>query len=280
MTDILQIDIEKVLAEKNPKLAKRLPRFVIQFIKRVIHQDDINQFLRDNSDKQGIKFAEALIRDFGINMVVINQENIPRQGRFLFVANHPLGGIESMGFMKLVHDVFPEQIRFPVNDILLNLKNFDPIFIPINKFGSQTKDGIRLYNEVYASDFQLLYYPAGLVSRKINGKVVDLEWKKTFVQKAVQYQRDIVPIFIDAQNTKRFYRVARWRKRLGIKASLETFLLPSEFYHAQNKTINYIIGKPISYTIFDKRKKPLEWAAQVKDYVYQLKENPNAEFKI
>jgi len=135
MTDILQIDIEKVLAEKNPKLAKRLPRFVIQFIKRVIHQDDINQFLRDNSDKQGIKFAEALIRDFGINMVVINQENIPRQGRFLFVANHPLGGIESMGFMKLVHDVFPEQIRFPVNDILLNLKNFDPIFIPINKFG-------------------------------------------------------------------------------------------------------------------------------------------------
>ena len=280
MSDILQIDIEKVIRDKNPALAKRMPRFLIQFIKRLIHQDEINAFLRKYHNYRGIDFVKAVIDEFGIQSVIVNKDHLPRSGRYLFVANHPMGGIESMGFMKLVYDVFPEQIRFPVNDILLNLKNFDPIFVPINKFGAQTKEGIRRYNEVYASDYQVLYYPAGLVSRKINGKIMDLEWKKTFIQKAVQFKRDVVPIYIDAQNSKRFYRVASWRKALGIKAGIETFLLPDEFYRARNKTIRYIVGKPISYTIFDKQKKPKEWAEAVKKYVYQLKHQPHLEFKI
>ena len=272
------IDIEEILANKNPQLAKRMPRFILKWIKRIIHQEDINQFLIKHQDKKGIDFAQAIIDDFQITLKVNGQENIPKDGRYIFVANHPLGGLESIGFMRLVYDAFPEQIRFPVNDVLLNLKNFNPIFVPINIYGALGRDASKQMIDLYDSDNQILFYPAGMVSRKIKGQIVDSEWKKTFLSKAVASKRHIVPVHIDAQNSKRFYRIWTWRNLFGIKANLEMFLLPDESFKAKKKTIVYTIGKPIPYKVFNKKYNHRKWAQKVKAHVYALKENPKLCF--
>ncbi len=277
--DLFLIDIEKVIADKNPKLAKRMPRFVLSWIKRILHQDEINQFLIKHQDKKGIDFAQAIIDDFNLTIKIKGKENLPEEGRYIFIANHPMGGMESQGFMRLVNDAFPGKIRFPVNDVLLNLKNFDPIFVPINKYGAMNKESSRQIIDLYASDYQILFYPAGMVSRKIKGRIIDPEWKKTFLTKAISSKRDIVPVYIDAENSKRFYRLGVWRKFFGIKANLEMFLLPDELYRAKNKTITYTVGKPISYEIFDKTHNYKDWVQKVKDYIYSLKDNPDKIFE-
>ncbi len=278
--DLFLVDVEKVFAEKNPRLAKRMPRFILSWIKRILHQEEINRFLIKHQDKKGIDFAQAIIDDFQLTIKVNGKENLPKKGRYIFIANHPMGGMESQGFMRIVNDVFPGQIRFPVNDVLLNLKSFDPIFVPINKYGALNRESSKQMLELYHSDYQILFYPAGMVSRKIKGKIIDPEWKKTFLSKAIESKRDIVPIYIDAQNSKKFYRIGVWRKFLGIKANLEMFLLPEELYRAKNKVITYTIGKPISYKIFDKTYNYYDWVQKVKDYVYSLRENPDKTFKI
>lgn len=273
--DVFLIDIEKVFAEKNPRLAKRIPKFIYRYLKRILHVDEINEFLITYKDKKDIDFADAIIESFKIKIDVRGKENLPKEGRYIFVANHPMGALESMGFLRIVYDVFPLQVRFPVNDVLLNLKNFETIFVPINKYGAQGKMKSAQIINLYESDYQILFYPSGMVSRKIKGKITDLEWKKTFIAKAVQTKRDVVPIFIDGKNTKRFYRIGAWRSFFGIKANLEMFFLPDELYRSKNKTIKYTIGHPIPYETFDKSMRFNEWAEKVKAHVYSLKDNPD-----
>ncbi len=278
--DLFLIDIEKVFADKNLRLAKRIPKFVFRWIKRILHQDEINQFLTTYQDKKGIDFVQTVLDFFQVTIQIKGKENLPEKGRFIFIANHPMGGMESMGFIRLAHDVFPEQIRFPVNDVLLNLRNFTPIFVPINKYGAMGRESSKQMIDLYDSNYQILFYPAGMVSRKTKGKIVDTEWKKTFLSKAIVSKRDIIPVYIEGKNSKRFYHLGVWRKFFGIKANLEMFLLPDELFRAKNKTISYTIGKPIPYQAFDKRYNYREWAQKVKEFVYSLKDNPDQTFKI
>ena len=126
----------------------------------------------------------------------------------------------------------------------------------------------------------MLYFPAGLCSRKQKGEIKDLEWKKTFVKKAVQYHRDITPVYVDAKNTNRFYNIANLRKKIGIRFNIEMALLPDEMFRQRGKTIRLVFGKPIPYTTFDDRYTASQWAAVVREHVYKLKENPDLEFKI
>lgn len=206
---------------------------------------------------------------FKLNLVVRDEENIPSDGRFIFVANHPLGGLESLGMIHVIGQ-HHKKLKFFVNDILCAITNMNEIFVPINKHGMQAKESIIMFDKVFSSDNQILFYPAGLVSRKINGKIVDLEWKKYFIKQAIKHKRDIVPIHINARNTNFFYNVANWRKKLGIKANIEMFFLPDQMYKQTGKTITYTIGKPISWQSFDKTKTPENWAEHVKEIVYSL----------
>lgn len=264
---IIQIDIEKVIGNKNPKLLKWLPRFVINYLKRVIHQEEINFVLRTHGSKQGIEFVEAVLKYFNINIVIKGDENIPLEGKYIFVSNHPLGGIEGMALISVTNR-YHEIIRFVVNDILLNLRNFDPILVPVNKHGKYTKDYAKILENTFNSEAQVLYFPAGLVSRKIKGKIVDLEWKKSFISKSVQYKRDVIPVFIEGCNSNFFYNLANFRKAIGIKANIEMFYLPDEMFKQKNKTITIHFGKPISFRTFDSSRTHQEWAKYVKQQVY------------
>jgi len=262
------IDLEKVFREKNPKGSRFIPGFVFGYLRRIIHEKEINAFLFENREKMGLEFVDALIEEFAATIKVTGAENLPATGRTIISANHPLGGLDGIALMHVVGKKRTD-IVFPVNDILLFLPNLQPLFIPINKHGSNTEN-VKIIQKTFESEKLMLYFPAGLVSRKQSGKIEDLEWKKTFISKAKQFKRDIVPTFVNGRNSNFFYNLALLRKKLRLKANIEMLYLPNEMFNQRNKTIEIKFGEPIPYTTFDKRHNYKEWALKVKKYVYAM----------
>lgn len=271
------IDLEKVVANKNPALLKVLPGFVISYLKKVIHQDGINKAIWDNRNYFGVDFAEKILETFGATINITGLEHLPKTGRQLLASNHPLGGLDGLALMSEVGKV-RKDFLFPVNDLLMNLPNLKDVFIPVNKHGSNA-DNIRIFNETFASNVMLLYFPAGLVSRKINGQIIDLPWKKTFLTKSIKYKRDIIPVHISGRNTDFFYNLANWRKKLRLKSNIEMLYLVDEMYKQKDKVINITFGKSIPIEVFDNRHSHAEWAQILKDHVYAIGRGEKHEIK-
>ncbi len=267
------IDLKKVIRNKSPRLAKLTPWFVLNYLRKIVHEDDLNDFVARKGHKRGLDFLFAILEEFGVNMVLIGKENVPETGRYLLASNHPLGGLDGIAFMAAVSQIRKDFI-FPVNDILLSFDSMKEFFVPINKHGSNA-DNVRIINETFASDKTLLYYPAGLVSRKRKGVISDLEWKKTFITKTKQHKRDVIPVYMDGRNSNFFYNLSNLRTRLGIKANIEMLYLVDETYKQYDRTIHIIFGEPIPWETFDRSKSDLEWAAMVREKVYELKEKNN-----
>lgn len=264
------IDIEKAIGSKNPRLLKLLPKFLIKYIKRTIHQNELNNAIWRNKTRLGHDFVDAAMEEFGVQTKVVGAENIPAEGGVIMTANHPLGGLDGIAFMD-VAGAFRKDIKFFVNDLLMALKNFDPIFIPVNKHGRNSPEYVHKFEEIYASSDCLLLFPAGLVSRKQSGKgIQDLVWKKSFITKAIQYKKNVIPVFIDGHNSKFFYNLAYWRKRIGIKANLEMFYLVDEMYKQKGKTLTFTFGEPISWETFTKDHPAEYWSEKVKQHTYAL----------
>ena len=274
MTDancIKPVYLEQIFKSKNPALAKMIPGFIYSYLKKIIHQNDINDFITRYGDRKGLDFSDAILEYLNVSYRVIGEENLPSSdGRYIFVSNHPLGGPDGIILISFLGTHYPE-LKFPVNDLLLNLKNLNNIFLPVNKHGAQAKDAVAAIERAYASNCQMIMFPAGLVSRKQKGIIKDLEWQKSFVSKAIQHQRDIVPIFIDGKNSNFFYNLANFRKKIGLKANLEMLYLPDETFKQRNKTFTIHIGQSIPWQNLDKTQKPLEWAQTIKETVYRLK---------
>lgn len=268
---ITQIDIKQVLRQKAPSVARKIPGFMVDYLIRTVHQDELNEILRRYHDKDGVAFMQELIGYFDLNLELVNEENIPAEGRYIFASNHPLGGLDGICLSAIIGGRFDGKIRYLVNDLLLYQSNLRSIFVPINKHGAQGKKNAELIEKAYASDNQIITFPAGLCSRKQNGKIQDTEWKKSFIQKAVEYRRDIVPVFFEGRNSNFFYRLANMRKALGIKMNYEMIYLPDEMFKSKHKTYSIHFGKPIPWQTFDSSRKPAEWAEWVKEIVYNLK---------
>jgi putative hemolysin len=276
--EIQKIDIKKIFYEKSPRLARLIPGFVYAYLKRILHQDFVNGYMERHGDKMGLDFLEPAYQEFNVRMDVRGKEHLPPEGRFLMVANHPLGGFDGSMLIYIMRQHYPKVI-FLVNDILMNLKNLEEVFVPINKHGGQSRESVRQLDDAYRSDVQILSFPSGMVSRKIRGKIQDLEWQKNFILKAVQYQRDVIPIHISGKNSNFFYTLAKVRKFLGIKWNLEMLYLADETYKQRDKTFTFTIGRPISHTVFDRTQTPAQWAASVRELVYRLPENKNASLQ-
>jgi|ERR1019366_4177432 putative hemolysin len=265
------IDIEKAIGDKNPRLLKVLPRFLLNYIKKVIHQEELNDAVNFHSHRYRLDFADAAMEVFGPKTKVTGEENIPKEGGVIMVANHPLGGLDGVAFIQVIGK-YREDIRFFVNDLLLSFKNFEDIFVPVNTLGKNPVEYKQTIEQVYASNECLLLFPAGMVSRRRRGGVIkDLIWKKSFITNSIQYQKDVYPVFIEASNSNFFYQLGYWRKKIGIKTNIEMFYLVDEMYQQNGKTISFIFGEPISWETFTKDKSAEYWSEQVKEHVYALK---------
>lgn len=267
------IDIDKVLREKAPRQYKRVPRFVVNYLKRIVHQDELNAFLRVHGDEVGLPFLKHCLEFLDVRLDVRGEENLPPIGsRCTFVSNHPLGGQDGLSLGYVIGTHYGGHVKYLVNDLLMNIHGLAPFFIPINKTGNQAKDFPRRVEAGFASDDQLIMFPAGLCSRKRDGVIRDLEWKKTFVQKSVEYKRDVVPIFFGGQNSDRFYRLANICKALGLKFNVAMLYLADEMMKNRHKTFTVIIGRTLPWQTFDRSKTYAQWAQYVKDIVYKMKE--------
>lgn len=275
------IDFRKILEAKAPKLMKRMPNWVFRRIQKLLHEEDINTILSKYGHLQGVDFVQAVVRDFNLNVVVQGAENLTASDRIIVASNHPLGGLDGIALIGTVGTYCPDPVT-PVNDFLMFVKNLQPIFIPVNKAGkgvANREENVRLFNETFAGDRAICYFPFGLCSRKVKGgKIMDLEWKKTFVSKAREFQRDVIPTHIDGQNTKFFYNLARLRKSLNIKVNIEMAFLVDEFFKQRNKTLTITFGKPIPYQTFDKRHSDAEWAERLRCFSYTLPADRSQSF--
>lgn len=274
MTDhndcIKPVYIEQLFKSKNPGLARLIPGFVYSLLKKIICQKQINDFISRYGDRKGLDFADGILEYLNVTFEVDGSHNLPNpKGRYIFAANHPLGGPDGIMLISFLGKVYPD-LKFPVNDLLMNLKNLNNIFLPVNKHGGMAKEAAKAIEEAYASDCQIIMFPAGMVSRKNNGVIKDLEWQKSFVTKAIKHQRDIVPILIKGSNSNLFYNLANFRKKIGLNVNLEMLLLPRETFHKQGESFSFKIGKPIKWDSLDNSKTPAEWAAEIKETVYKL----------
>jgi 1-acyl-sn-glycerol-3-phosphate acyltransferase len=265
------IDVEKIILDKNPKLYRRLPRFVINYLKKILWEDEVNQIIANNEGVTGIQFCKNVIQEFKIDVEIIGIENAPKTGGVTFASNHPLGGIDALAFIDQFSN-YRTDIKFIANDILLNLDPMKDIFVGVNKHGNTATPSLKNLDAVLSNDESVVIFPSGFVSRKKNGVVKDLEWKKTFVTRARKHGVPIVPVHIQGELSPFFYRLSRFREFIGIKANIEMLFLVNELFKQKNTSIKIIFGKAIQPEMLDKDvRKDVEWAAFIKEIAFNLK---------
>lgn len=266
----MKLDLNDLLKTKAPKLYAKLPRFIIRILEKIIKQKEANAVFAHCEGKRGLTFLISALNFMGINRKIIMVEEIDTNKRYIFASNHPLGCLDGLVIVETTSQLGSES-KIIVNDILMNIEPLQPIFIPINKYGKQSQKNSISINDSFEAGDNVIFFPAGFCSRKIKGEIKDIEWRKTFVSKAIEYKRDIIPVFIDNTNSSFFYFVAALREKLGIKFNIEMILLPSEMFRNKVKKMKLIYGKPISYKeIVESGDIPF-WVDKIKKECYELK---------
>ena len=267
------IDIDSILQSKMGAKAKWVPRPLVSWLKRIIHQDQVNAYLWDSRDKVGTEWLEECVRYLQMSLKLEGMENLPdkNDGRmYTIVSNHPLGGADGVALGAIIGRHFDSRFRYLVNDLLMNLPGLAPLCIPINKTGKQSRNFPAMVKAGFESTHHMLMYPAGICSRRQkDGSIRDIPWTKTFIVKSVEYQRDVVPIHFSGQNSNFFYKLANFSDRY-LPFNLAMLFLVDEMYKNVGKTFEIKIGKPIPWQTFDKSKTPQQWAQYVQDIVYSL----------
>ena len=261
------VDVEKIVASRAKG---KVPRFLVNALKKLVHQDFLNEYLTEGYE--GVEFCEKCLEYLNVTLEVQGLERLDTSGatRYTFVSNHPLGGIDGVALGGVLGRAFDGKVKYLVNDLLMNLKGLAPLCVPINKIGGQSRNLPALINEAFASDDQMILFPAGSCSRKIDGKIQDRPWSKAFVTKSVQTGRRVVPIHFIGRNSDRFYNVDKICKTLGIKANLAMLFLPDELYRNQHSRFKVIVGEPFPEGTFDDSKSAYDWAQWVRERVYEL----------
>lgn len=266
---VKEIDIEAIIKSKVGRRARFIPRFVFSWLRKLIHEDFINAYIRQ--EREGVDFCKGVIEYLGVTVDVEGLENLPSKddGYCTFVSNHPLGAIDGVTLGAILGNHYDGQIKYLVNDFLMNLRGLAPLCVPVNKIGGQARSLPQMVEQIFSGQNHVIMFPAGLCSRRIDGVVQDLPWQKTFIVKSRKYQRPVVPVHFIGENSKRFYRVANFCKRFHLP-NFAMALLPDEMYRSRGKHFTVRFGRPIPWQTFDSSKTPMEWAGFVRSEALKL----------
>lgn len=269
-----EVDVEKVLISKQKDKTKRPSFLLVYLLKKLVHQDEINSFLHATKGLGGYVFFKEALKYLDIKLSVHGQDNYSLEKKYIFVSNHPLGGIDGVSLGTIIGDQYGGKFKYFMNDLLLHLPNVSDIAVPINKYGLLARDTNERIDDALSSDCQLIMFPAGFCSRLDHFELKDIQWKKNFIYSSKEYQRDVVPIFFKGRNSVLFYLIAKVREKLGIKMNYEVILLPHEMFANKGKSFEIYFGKPIPWqTFLDNSKTPLQWAQYVKEEVYKIRDD-------
>ena len=262
------LDVEKVL---GPKLVKKLPRFAVNFFKRRIHQDEINDCIMHAEHYKGAGFFDEALKYVNITFRIRGEENLDPDKKYIFAGNHPLGGPEALIIGSVFRRIYGDGFKVPVNHLLANLKPLNEFFVPVKVYGSNRNRELgEQIADMFRSDYQVLVFPAGMCARKIKGKVTEMPWKKMFITQSRRFERDVVPIHISGYNSRRFFFFTKLSMFLKLKFNLGMIFLVDELFNKKGQEFVVTFGKPVPYTTFDKTRTDLQWAAEIKDQVEAL----------
>ena len=266
---IKEIDLDAIVRSRLGSKSRYVPQFVINWLKRLVHQDFINFYLRQGYE--GVEFCEKGVEYLGATVTAEGLENLPDDGRrYTFASNHPLGAIDGVALGAIIGRHYDGHIKYLVNDLLMNLKGLAPLCVPINKIGHQARNLPAMIDAAFQSNDHVIIFPAGLCSRKVDGQIRDIPWSKAFITKSVQTQRDIIPVHFIGQNSPRFYRIAKLFEPLRSKFNVAMLFLPDEMVRANGQHYVVRFGKPIPWQTFDRTRTSSQWAQWVQDQVYKL----------
>lgn len=271
----IKLNVKEVLKSKLGTRARFLPAFVVGWLERLIHQEDMNSLLENSYPSEGGEFCEKILRELNAKISLVNEFNLPENGRAVFVCNHPLGGLDGIALIHVLTKRYGEGLKFVVNDILMSIDPLRCVFVPVNKHGGQSRKGALELDDAMKGTAPVVVFPAGLCSRRgENGIVEDLKWRKMFYTKALEHDRPIVPLFFDGLNSDSFYNWANRRKKMGIKFNLEMILLPREVFLARGKQFNIYCGEILGV---DKLRVmgPSKGVDFIRQIVYSLKDKEN-----
>ena len=268
----LEIDLRKVIASKSKRFGRLVPNFVVRYLERIIHIREINEMLSKYSEYEGVEFATKVLEELNVSADIKYASGAkPEDGKkYLFVSNHPLGGLDGLILISELGKRFGD-IKFVVNDFLMNIKPLEKVFIPVNKVGGMTREYSRQINNLYLSDSVILYFPAGICSRLVKGEVTDLKWQTSFYKKALESDREIVPVHFNGRNSAFFYRLAKVRKFIGLKFNIEMLFLPEEMFKQRNSRFEVVVGVPDKPKKYSCRTELEKLCEEIRDKVYSLK---------
>ena len=271
---VMKIDVDGVLRQRIPRYYRYIPRFIIRWLERTICQEQLNDLMEKNGNKTDAEFCAGVLDSLNISYEVLGEENLPsvENRRVVIVSNHPLGALDGMTMIDYITKRYGGNVKFVVNDLLMAIKPLKGVFLPINKHGKQSRNSSNAIDEAMAGNDPIIIFPAGLCSRRQpDGTICDLEWRKMFVNKSVEYQRDVIPMYFDAENSSFFYKFAKLRVRLGLKFNIEMIYLPREIFRSENAKFSIKVGNPISWKNLMSGKHASKQASEIKDIVYNLK---------
>ncbi|MDR1227327.1 MAG: 1-acyl-sn-glycerol-3-phosphate acyltransferase [Prevotellaceae bacterium] len=259
-----------LLATRAPKVNRWLPGFIVRKLQRIVHEEEVNFIIESYGECEGVEFIDKVLQHLGVTFTLHGVENIPADGRFIFASNHPLGGFDGIVMLSALQKQFGS-VKAVVNDILMYIQPLAPLFVPVNKHGKQSPEYARLLRKEGEGKGHLLFFPAGLCSRRIKGVVTDLPWKKKVLQVAREYKRDVIPVYFDGRNSNFFHNLSSFRRFFHLP-NIEMLFLPDELFRQRGAHFHVYLGKPISYDLFADRKNDEEMLTFVRRKVYELKE--------
>lgn len=274
------LNVENMLKENYSSFYQKYPKLVTslltRFLRFILHEEEINDFLEKNTLK-GVPFVEAILEAYDVSYTYKSRqiENIPAMGRVVVISNHPLGGMDSLVLLKLIseqrHD---RRVKIVANEMLMQFEPTKELLIPVNNMdGKVSKQSRKAILDSLEKEEAVIFFPSGEVSRASVAGIKDEQWKSGFIKLARLANSPILPIHLNAKNSWKFYFFSSIYKPLG------GLLLSHEMLTPKYKSIDVTIGELIPVEAFSNRAMSLkEYAKLFKKHLYRISKGKKGIF--
>ncbi len=224
---------------------KPLLKTASSFLKKLVHQDEINRFMEQHRHLEGFEFNDAVLERFNFSFQVSSKDRvrIPDQGRVLIIANHPLGSLDGLALLKLISEIRTD-VRIVATTLLDCIEPLKNLFLSVDNLSrtaQKTCDQIGQIVAMLEAEHAVIMFPTEEVSRIRPTGIRDGKWKPGFLSLAKKTKSPILPVHIGGKNSPLFYGLSSIYKPLG------TMMLVNEMFNQKDHEIVFRIGKPIPW---------------------------------